>query len=147
MADSITVSGKLYKAKLLNYYYTRRAESSIGKGNRFQMVKAYWGKSALVTSNAAGGWTIGDIPSTFSNADLLNKFTETPLVLTNTGANISISIQLDDSALPEDKAYDLNTLTLVDGDDNAFAVLCLQQDTVFRGKSYSLLVTIEQKTA
>lgn len=147
MADTITVSGKLYKAKLLDYYYTRRAESSIGKGTRFQMVKAYWGKSSLVTSNPAGGWTIGDIPTTFSNANLLNKFTETPLVLTNTGANISISIQLDDTALAADKAYDVNTITLVDGDGNAFAVLCLQQDSVFRGKNYSILVTIEQKTA
>ncbi|MBS6033921.1 MAG: phage tail protein [Pantoea sp.] len=49
--------------------------------------------------------------------------------------------------LPEGKAYDLNTLTLVDADGNAFAVLCLQQDTVFRGKAYRLIVTIEQKTA
>lgn len=147
MADTITVSGKLFKAKLLDYYYSRRAESSIGKGNRFLMVKAYWGKSTLVTSNSAGGWNIADIPSNFSNANLLNKFTETQLVLTNTGANISISIQLNDSELAADKAYDVNTLTLVDSDGNAFAVLCLQQDTVFRGKSYSLLVTIEQKTA
>ncbi|PPC61255.1 phage tail protein [Pantoea sp. ICBG 1758] len=147
MADTISVSSKLFKAKLLDYYYIRRAESSIGKGNRFQMAKAYWGKSALVTSNAAGGWNIADIPSTFSNANLSGKFTETPLILTSSGAEISVSIQLNESALAADKAYDLNTLTLVDGDGNAFAVLCLQQDTVFRGKAYNLLVTIEQKTA
>ncbi|MGC0793645.1 phage tail protein [Pantoea agglomerans] len=147
MADTISVSSKLFKAKLLDYYYIRRAESSIGQGSRFQMVKAYWGKSALVTSNAAGGWNIADIPSTFRNADLAGKFTETPLVLTSTGADISITIQLDDAILPEGKAYDLNTLTLVDGDGNAFAVLCLQQDSVFRGKAYRLIVTIEQKTA
>ncbi|MDT0178194.1 phage tail protein [Enterobacter sp. BRE11] len=147
MADSISVSSKLFKAKLLDYFYTRRAESAIGKGNRFQMAKAYWGKSALVTSNEAGGWNIADIPSTFSNANLSGKFTETPLILTNTGADISISIQLDDTTLPEGQAYDLNTLTLVDTDGNAFAVLCVQQDTVFRGKAYNLIVTIEQKTA
>ena len=147
MADTISVSSKLFKAKLLDYYYIRRAESSIGKGSRFLMVKAYWGKSALVTSNPAGGWNIADIPSTFSNANLTGKFTETPLILTSTGADISISIQLNDAALAADKSYDLNTLTLVDGDGNAFAVLCLQQDSVFRGKAYNLLVTIEQKTA
>lgn len=44
-----TVSDKLYKSQLLDYYYQRRAESSINIGERFLISKAVFGTSALVT--------------------------------------------------------------------------------------------------
>ncbi len=59
----------IYKAQLLSYYYSRRAESAIGRGERFVMTKAYWCKSDLVTVNSAGGWTISDIPLDFKLSD------------------------------------------------------------------------------
>ncbi|STM65098.1 putative tail fiber structure or assembly [Escherichia coli] len=43
------VSTNLYKSQLLDYYYQRRAESSINKGSRFLISKAVFGTSSLVT--------------------------------------------------------------------------------------------------
>ncbi|MES4139268.1 phage tail protein, partial [Escherichia coli] len=53
MAENLKVrdGNRLYKAQLLSYYYSRRAESAIGKGARFVISKAYWCKSSLVTAN------------------------------------------------------------------------------------------------
>ncbi|MBZ3802390.1 phage tail protein [Leclercia adecarboxylata] len=47
--------------------------------------------------------------------------------------------------MPANAVYDFNTLTLVDADGVAFAVLCAQQDSIYKGKIYSILLTIEQK--
>ncbi|MBW6055270.1 hypothetical protein HTZ85_26120 [Escherichia coli] len=67
MAENLKArdGNRLYKAQLLSYYYSRRAESAIGKGARFVISKAYWCKSSLVTANGAGGWNIADIPLDF----------------------------------------------------------------------------------
>ncbi|HAN9397368.1 TPA: phage tail protein [Escherichia coli] len=46
--------------------------------------------------------------------------------------------------MPDDTPYDFNTLVLVDAEGQAFGVVCTQQDTLFKGKRYSLLMTIEQ---
>lgn len=140
-----SATGALYKAQLLDYYYTRRADSAIGLGKRFQMMKAYWGKSNLVKQNPAGGWTIDDIPTNFTNANLLGKFAECDLICTRQGATITVNVVLPESTLPANAVYDFNTLTLVDADGTAFAVLCAQQDSIYKGKIYSILLTIEQK--
>ncbi len=133
------------KAQLLDYYYTRRAESAIGLGTRFQMMKAYWGKSALVSPNPEGGWIIADIPTNFSSADLLDKFAECELICTLQGVTLTVNVVLPESELPENKVFDFNTLVLVDNEGAAFAVLCTQQDSIYKGKVYSILLTIEQK--
>ena len=148
MSDVISyasASGAKYKAQLLDYYYTRRAQSAIGLGKRFQMMKAYWGKSSLVKPNPEGGWLIDDIPTNFTNANLLNKFAECDLICTLQGATITVNVVLPESTLPANDVYDFNTLTLVDADGAAFAVLCAQQDSIYKGKVYSILLTIEQK--
>lgn len=61
-----TVSDKLYKSQLLDYYYQRRAESSINIGERFLISKAVFGTSALVTKNDGGDYDIADLPTVFS---------------------------------------------------------------------------------
>lgn len=48
---AVQTGGKLFRAALLDYFYNRRAESEIGAGSRFVMVKGYFGTSALVTAN------------------------------------------------------------------------------------------------
>jgi hypothetical protein len=150
MSDVISyasATGSLYKAQLLDYYYTRRANSAIGSGTRFQMMKAYWGKSDLVKQNPAGGCSLDDIPTNFTNENLLDKFAECDLICTPQGATITVNIVLPESSLPENTVYDFNTLTLVDDDGAAFAVLCAQQDSIYKGKVYSILLTIEQKAS
>ncbi|ENX6673144.1 TPA: phage tail protein, partial [Escherichia coli] len=53
------VSTNLYKSQLLDYYYQRRAESSINKGSRFLISKAVFGTSSLVTKKGDGTYEIG----------------------------------------------------------------------------------------
>lgn len=148
MSETINLSsagGALFKAQLLDYYYTRRAESAIGLGSRFRLAKAYWGRSLLVTKKDISGWEIADIPADFTNADLLDKFAESELICTLQGATITVNVVLPENTLPDGAVYDFNTLTLVDDDGIAFAVLCAQQDSLYKGKTYSILLTIEQK--
>ncbi|NUV21736.1 hypothetical protein MS6204_00606 [Escherichia coli] len=40
--------------------------------------------------------------------------------------------------MPDNTPYDFNTLVLVDAEEQAFAVLCTQQDTLYKGKRYSI---------
>lgn len=148
MSDSINLSspdGGLYKAKLLDYYYTRRAESAIGIGSRFKLMKAYWGRSDLVTKNPGSGWDIAEIPADFTNEQLIGKFAESELICTLQGTTITVSIVLPEAALPENDVFDFNTLALIDDQGSVFAVLCAQQDSLYKGKRYNILLTIEQK--
>ncbi|HAL1829221.1 TPA: phage tail protein [Escherichia coli] len=46
--------------------------------------------------------------------------------------------------MQDNTPYDFNTLVLVDAEEQAFGVLCTQQDTLYKGKRYSILMTIEQ---
>ncbi len=133
----------IYKAQLLSYYYSRRAESAIGRGERFVMTKAYWCKSDLVTVNSAGGWTISDIPLDFRLSDA-QHFAESNLILSSLDGVITINAAFPQETMPDDTPYDFNTLVLVDAEDQAFGVVCSEQDTLFKGKRYSLLMTIEQ---
>jgi len=149
MSDVISVpasaQGTVYKAQLLDYYYTRRAASAIGQGSRFQMIKAWWGTSSLVTPNPAGGFKIADIPTNFADNQLLNKFAESQLVCTLVGSTINISTVVPQASLKDGQVSNFNTLCLVDDQNHAFAVLCAQQDTIFKGKDYSMFVSIEQR--
>ena len=145
MAENLKVrdGNRLYKAQLLSYYYSRRAESAIGKGARFVISKAYWCKSSLVTANGAGGWNIADIPLNFklSNAQ---QFAVSDLILSSVDGIITINAAFPQERMPDNTPYDFNTLVLVDAEEQAFGVLCTQQDTLHKGKRYSILMTIEQ---
>ncbi|HAU6297939.1 TPA: phage tail protein [Citrobacter freundii] len=44
-------------------------------------------------------------------------------------------------------AYNFNTLVITDAEDKAIAVLCCQQDTLYKGKSFTLLMNIEEKVS
>ena len=143
--SAVQGAGKLFRAGLLDYFYTRRAESEIGAGTRFKYVKAYFGTSDLVTKSTAGGWSIAEIPSTYSLADLKGKFAETNLICTADAGLVTITSTLQDSLLPVDTAYDFNTMMLIDDDGKAFAVLCCQQDTFYRGKTFTAKLTIYQR--
>ncbi|HBT4785490.1 TPA: phage tail protein [Klebsiella variicola subsp. variicola] len=46
--------------------------------------------------------------------------------------------------MKENSVYDFNTLVLLDAQGKAVAVLATQQDTVYLGKNYSIIMTIEQ---
>lgn len=142
---AVTGAGKLFRASLLDYFYTRRAESEIGVGTRFKYVKAYFGTSALVTKNPAGGWTVAEIPLTYSLADLKGKFAESSLLCVADKGLITVTATLQDSLLPADTAYDFNTLMLIDDEGKAFAVLCCQQDTLYQGKAFTANLTIDQR--
>lgn len=146
MADvfAARTSGALYKAQLLDYYYSRRAESSIGEGERFEIKHACWGKSDLVTVNKDGGWNIADIPTGFKLEDLKSNFAKCLLVRSVQKSVITINAVLPQEQLKENSVYDFNTLVLLDAQGKAVAVLATQQDTVYLGKNYSIIMTIEQ---
>lgn len=149
MSDTISVpassQGTVYKAQLLDYFYTRRAASAINQDSRFVISKAYWGTSSLVKASSSGGYTISDIPTTFSNSDLLNQFATSDLVCTLVGSTINITTIVPQTALADNTVYDFNTLVLVDDQGKAIAVLCCQQDTIYKGKDYTMYISIEQK--
>lgn len=142
---AVQTGGKLFRAALLDYFYNRRAESEIGAGARFVIAKGYFGTSALVTVNPAGGWNLADIPPAYSLNDLKGKFAECNLICTAKNGLITISAALQDALLPADTPYNFNTLMLIDGEGKAFAVLCCQQDTLYRGKSFTAVLTIDQR--
>jgi hypothetical protein len=146
MADILAVEegGTLYKSQLLTYYYTRRAESSIGQGERFLIKQAYWGKTDLVTKSDEDGWDIADIPLDFSLDDLQTHFATNDLICTVQGTTITINISLPREQLEAGSRYDFNTLVLVDSEGEPFAVMCTQQETMYAEKSYNIFLTIEQ---
>lgn len=151
---SVLVAGEqvddaAYKGRLLTYHYRRRAESSIGTGERYVMAKAYFGTSDLVTKNASGGWIVEDIPLDFALDDMLTNFSESALMasIPEDSTSILMAIHLNDSALPAGTMFDFNTLVLVDNAGVAFAVLCIQQETLYKGRSFSAYLTIEQEIA
>ncbi len=96
-----------------------------------------------MTVNSAGGWTISDIPLDFKLSDA-QHFAESNLILSSLDGVITINAAFPQETMPDDTPYDFNTLVLVDAEDQAFGVVCTQQDTLFKGKRYSLLMTIEQ---
>lgn len=146
MADILAVEegGTLYKSQLLTYYYTRRAESSIGLGERFVIKQAYWGKSSLVTKSDKDGWDIADIPLDFSLDDLQSHFATNDLICTVQGTTITINLSLPREQLQPGARHDFNTLVLVDSEGKPFAVMCTQQETMYAEKSYNIFMTIEQ---
>ncbi|EPL4049643.1 phage tail protein [Escherichia coli] len=145
MAENLKArdGNRLYKAQLLSYYYSRSAESAIGKGARFVISKAYWCKSSLVTANGAGGWNIADIPLDFKLSGA-QQFAVSDLILSSVDGIITINAAFPQERMPDNTPYDFNTLVLVDAEEQAFGVLCTQQDTLYKGKRYSILMTIEQ---
>ncbi|WP_072039854.1 hypothetical protein [Enterobacter cloacae] len=147
-SGDVSDDGVLYKASLLDYYYERRATSSIGIGERFVMTKAWFGTSDLVSANPDGaGWLIGDIPADFSNAEFKNKFAESDLICNYADGRITLRAELQDKNLPENTPYDFNTLVIVDAEDNVCITLCIQQDTLYRGKKFIAVLTIETRIA
>lgn len=147
--DGQPVNENAFKGRLLTYHYKRRAESSIGIGERYILDKAYFGTTDLVEKNPTGGWNIKDIPLDFELDDLLTNFAEAPLMpsMPENSTSILMAIHLNDRELPQGSMLDFNTLVLVDKEGNAFAVLCVQQETLYNGRAFSAYLTIEQKEA
>lgn len=153
------VSDNLSKVKLLDYYYQRRAESSIGIGERFELTSAVFGTSALVTSNVSGIYDIADIPADFVLSDMTSQFsTSTSDSESGSSANqkfmasydsgiITIRAELDSSTLEEGTTYPFNTLVICDNLGNACLVLCCQQDSLYLGKSYVAVPQINTMVA
>ena len=67
------VSTNLYKSQLLDYYYQRRAESSINTGSRFLISEAVFVTSSLVTMKVDGTYEIGQLPKAFVLVELTSE--------------------------------------------------------------------------
>jgi hypothetical protein len=142
-----TVSSSLSKVQMLDYYYQRRAESSIGTGERFLLAKAVFGSSDLVVQNSSGTYDIADIPTDFVLADLTSQFATSDLTLSYADGVITLRAELDSSALTADKAYPFNTLVVLDSEGVGCAVLCVQQDTLYQGKTFVAVANINTTVA
>lgn len=142
-----TVSDKLYKSKILDYYYQRRAESSISVGDRFLISKAVFGTSALVTKNDSGEYDIADLPRNFSMADMTSQFCTIPLKPTYADGVITIRMDLDQTQLEEGTSYPFNTLAVLDNLDQPIAIMCVQEDSLYVGKTYTAVMGINTTIA
>ena len=142
-----TVSDKLYKSKILDYYYQRRAESSISVGDRFLISKAVFGTSALVTKNDSGEYDIADLPRNFSLADMTSQFCTIPLKPTYADGVITIRMDLDQKQVEECKSYPFNTLAVLDNLDQPIAIMCVQEDSLYVGKTYTAVMGINTTIA
>ncbi|EKG7113557.1 phage tail protein [Escherichia coli] len=60
---------------------------------------------------------------------------------------ITLRAELQDKNLPENTPYDFNTLVITDAEDNVCIALCIQQDTLYRGKRFIAVLTIETRIA
>ncbi|EPF2016117.1 phage tail protein, partial [Escherichia coli] len=72
------------------------------------------------------------------------QFAVSDLILSSVDGIITINAAFPQERMPDNTPYDFNTLVLVDAEEQAFGVLCTQQDTLYKGKRYSILMTIEQ---
>ncbi|APK78245.1 phage tail protein [Escherichia coli] len=141
------VSTNLYKSQLLDYYYQRRAESSINKGSRFLISKAVFGTSSLVTKKGDGTYEIGELPKAFELAELTSKFCTINLVPTYSGGIITVRMDLDQSQLQKGKNYPFNTLVVLDNENKPIAIICVQEDSLYVGKTYTAVMAINTTTA
>lgn len=139
----VDVSKSLYKSKMLDYYFDRQAESSIGIGSRFVIAKAVFGTSDLVTKNSAGTYDIADIPADFKVEDLLSSFCTTQPTCTYNNGIILLRADLDTTQLNKDTAYPFNTLVILDNEGKACAVMCVQEDSLYVGKGYVGLLQLD----
>ena len=146
-----SISSNLFSGALLDRYYEYRALSECALASQFKLVRAGFGTSSLVTKNASGGWNIANIPPDFAASDFAD-FAYCDLICSVSDSTMNIAATLKDSDLQDNNAHDFNTLVLMDDGDlisgrppAIVAVLCCQQDSLFRGKSFSTLLTIEQK--
>jgi len=144
---TVSTPNAFFKGALLDFYYVRRAESAIGTGVKFELKKAHFGTSSLVTAKPGGGWQIADIPQTMKLSDLITDFAQIDLVRSITGSTINLNATLAADKLTGSTAHDFNTLVITDAEDKAVAVLCCQQDTLYEGKSFTLLMNIEEKVS
>ncbi|EAV5247298.1 phage tail protein [Salmonella enterica] len=142
-----TVSDKLYKSQLLDYYYQRRAESSINIGERFLISKAVFGTSALVTKNDGGDYDIADLPTVFSTSDMTSQFCTIPLEPTYSDGVITIRMDLDQKQLTDGTSYPFNTLAILDNLNNPIAIMCVQEDSLYVGKTYTAVMGINTTIA
>lgn len=139
-----TVSSDLSKSKVLSYYYQRRAESQIGSGVRFLLQSVVFGTSSLVSSNSDGTYSIEDIPADFEVGDLLTQVATGTLTLSYSDGIITIRAAIDTSQLQDNVSYPVNTFVILDAEGKAVAVQCVQQDSIYQGKTY--VSTIKLKT-
>lgn len=139
-----TVSTELSKSRVLSYYYQRRAESQIGTGVRFLLKSVVFGTSSLVTANSNGTYEIADIPADFVVEDLLTQVATGILTLSYSDGLITIRAAIDTSQLADNVSYPINTFVILDSEGKAVAVQCVQQDSIYQGKSY--VSTIKLKT-
>ncbi|MBQ5149512.1 phage tail protein [Citrobacter freundii] len=150
----MNVSDQLSKVKLLDYYYQRRAESSIGIGDRFELTSAIFGTSSLVTSNPSGIYDIADIPADFDLSDLTSQVamstkegdpggnSNKKFLTSYDSGIITLRAELDSSKLEANVSYPFNTLVVCDNLGKACLVLCCQQDSLYLGKSYVTVTEI-----
>jgi len=139
-----TVSTDLSKSRVLSYYYQRRAESQIGNGVRFLLKSVVFGTSSLVTSNNDGTYAIADIPADFEVGDMLTQVASGILTLSYSDGYITIRAAIDTSKLEDNISYPINTFAILDSEGKAVAIQCVQQDSIYQGKSY--VSTIKLKT-
>lgn len=142
-----TVSSSLYKSQIQDYYYERRAESSIGTGDRFLISSAVFGTSSLVTENSSGTYDIATLPTNFTLSELDSSFCTVTPTLTYADGVITVRVDLDQAQLTDGTSYPFNTLAILDNENVPVAIMCVQEDSLYVGKSYTAVMTINTTIA
>lgn len=138
-----SVSNAMYKSQIQDYYYKRRAESSIGVGDRFLIASAVFGTSSLVALNANSTYDIATLPTDFEMADFATQIATGNLTLSYADGVITCRVDLDTSLMGAETTYPFNTLAILDNDGVPIVLMCTQQDSLYKGKSYAAIITID----
>ncbi|QSC56981.1 phage tail protein [Escherichia coli] len=56
-------------------------------------------------------------------------------------------MELDQSQLQEGKNYPFNTLVVLDNENKPIAIICVQEDSLYVGKTYTAVMAINTTTA
>ncbi|HEY3591757.1 MAG TPA: hypothetical protein VGL07_17090 [Buttiauxella sp.] len=129
--------------KLLRRYYDRRAESSIGLGERFEIKTAIFGTSNFVTQNPiTGKWELQDIPMDADLADIISPFATCELITNYAAGRITLrAVYPSSSAGDEDHAF--TTLGILDEAGLLVAVLICKYMTLHKDLSFVVEAVIE----
>ncbi|EPN1712108.1 phage tail protein, partial [Escherichia coli] len=78
---------------------------------------------------------------------LTSQFCTINLVPTYSGGIITVRMDLDQSQLQEGKNYPFNTLVVLDNENKPIAIICVQEDSLYVGKTYTAVMAINTTTA
>ncbi|GAS42510.1 hypothetical protein NGUA33_03021 [Salmonella enterica] len=80
-------------------------------------------------------------------SDMTSQFCTIPLEPTYSDGVITIRMDLDQKQLTDGTSYPFNTLAILDNLNNPIAIMCVQEDSLYVGKTYTAVMGINTTIA